>query len=161
MSSRWAVAVLCLLTGVLLRPVLTLADEAPSRILFLHLRIEQDGSVRVLGSRVASGKLKTPGQARGTLKLELQGADNTALWNGAVEDPRVRHFEIEHPSGSGKLERRAHTVPEAEFTVRVPLHGAAAKLLVFEDEPPHGNGVRQQRRKVLLTHPLPPGAQGP
>ena len=128
MTSCWIRAVLCLLVGFLLQPASTLADEDKEkpRILFLHLRVEQDGSVHVVKSKTVAGKLKTRPVARGPFKLELQTADNRPVWTGAVEDPRVRHFEIENPPGSGKLERRTHTMAEAEFMVRVPLHGRAA-----------------------------------
>ena len=163
MTSCWRRAALYLLAGFLLQPAFTLADEDKdkSRILFLHLRVEQDGSIRVLKSKAVPGKLKTRSQARGTFKLELQTADNRAVWSAAVEDPRVRHFEIENPPGSGKLERRTHTMAEAEFMVRVPLRGGEEKLLVFEDDPLKVKGVDRAQRKVLLTHPLPAPEQSP
>jgi hypothetical protein len=145
----------------MLHPVTSRADDDKPGILFLHLRIEHDGSVRVLDSRAAPGKLKSPQQAHGPLKFELQSKDNNPLWNGAMDDPRVRHFEIENPLGSGKLERRSHFVREMEFMVRVPIHSAAAKLVVFEEEAPKAPGMGRTGRKVLLAHPLPPVAQIP
>ena len=160
MSSRWLWSGLCLLAALFPQPSVV-ADEPKGRILFLHLRIEQDGSVHVLSSRTAPGKLKTPRQPRGALKLELQSADSSPLWNGAVEDPRVRHFEVEEPPGSGNLERRTHTVAEAEFMVRIPAQKAAAKVLIFEQEALKGNAHGRAQRKVLLSHPLPPAEQVP
>ena len=161
MSFRSIPAALCLLVALMAQFALAGEHNDEPRILFLHLRINQDGVVRVIGSKTAPGKLKTRLEARGTLKFELQAKDSISLWSGAVQDPRVRHFEIEHPPGSGKLERRTHTLLDTEFMVRVPLHPAAARLMLFEEASPDDDGVVRGQRKILLAHPLPGVAQAP
>jgi hypothetical protein len=139
-----------------------LAQEAPDKIQFLHLRLT-NGVVTLVGSTIVSGKFKPQAdQPRNTIKLALESAKGIPLWEGTLPDPAIRRYEYTEPTAPGVIQRKVVVLENTDFTVRVPLNREAVKLSIYRIEPgvaTNGNvdalvAVRATIPKLISTIPL-------
>jgi hypothetical protein len=106
--------------------------EEEDQILFLHLKLKDDG-LTLVNSSVKRGRLKTPLTAdkKGEIHLELTAADGSPLWSDVLADPRVQRLEYEDPDKPGALKVKEVRVAEVEFTVRVPFHKEGKRIKLY------------------------------
>src|SRR4051812_46912541 len=76
------------------------AQESPSRIVFLHLKLESN-QVSLVSASVAPGRLKRFSERHPALDLEVATTNGLVLWANNVAAPSVRRFEYEDPEHPG------------------------------------------------------------
>jgi hypothetical protein len=91
------------------------------------------------------------------VQYELVSEAGALLWKGTMPDPNVLHLEYDDPPGSGVLKRKTVVLPEAEFTVRVPVLPQAKRLDFYRLEAPASGatGEKSITRKLLGSLSLP------
>lgn len=100
------------------------------KILFLHLKVQQDKTLKLVNSLTRPGELKPPANTDITdgIHYELFDADGKSLWHAAIADPGQRTIEHADHSNAGKLKQFRVELPEAEFMVRVPVRTNAVQV---------------------------------
>lgn len=100
------------------------------RILFLHLKLQQDKTIKLVNSVTRPGELKPPANTDFTdgINYSLLDAAGKSLWHAAIADPGRRVIEHANPSNGGKLKQFRVELPEAEFMVRVPVRTNAVQV---------------------------------
>ncbi|MSU56860.1 MAG: hypothetical protein EXS35_01515 [Pedosphaera sp.] len=125
------------------------------KILFLHVRVEKEKSIKLVESSVRDGELKpqpNTDQADG-IHYELRAADGSSLWHGVVPDPSRRVVEFEDPPRSGKLKHKLIELPEMELTVRVPVRSGAQRVEFYNFTGADTNGVNRTNHLGSVTLP--------
>jgi len=100
------------------------------RILFLHLKMQPDKTLKLANSLTRPGKLKPPAITDITdgIHYELLDAAGKSLWHAAIADPGRRTMEHADHSNAGKMQQFRIELPEAEFMVRVPVRTNAVQV---------------------------------
>jgi len=96
------------------------AQESPSQIFFLHLKL-QSNQVSLVSASVATGRVKVFSEQHAALNLEVATSAGQLLWTNRVADPLLRHLEYEDPDHPGQIIDKVVQLTNAEFTVRVPV----------------------------------------
>jgi len=124
------------------------------RIIFLHLQLRPDKSVKLLDATSKKGHLKSrPIQnIPDAIHFELLSTEGRTLWHGMVADPSVRDVEYEDPLRAGQMKRKQFRLIETEFTVRVPGLADARRVEFYTLG---RDGTNDATRKKLGTFPLP------
>lgn len=127
-----------------------------SKILFLHLQVQKDKSVKLLDSVTRPGELKPPAntEIHGGIHYELIDADGKSLWHAAIADPSERIIEHGDPSRSGKLKQMRVELPEAEFSIRVPVKTNAVRLEFYRWSNASTNKLAGKIRLGVWSLPL-------
>lgn len=99
---------------------LVCAQEPPSQIFFLHLKL-QNNQVSLVSASVAPGRLKVFSEHDAALDLEVATSAGQVLWTNSVADPSFRHLEYEDPDHPGQIINKEVQLTNAEFAVRVPV----------------------------------------
>ena len=100
-------------------------------ILFLHLRWKTN-TVSLVETTVVPGTLKPAAEATGGLVVQLQSEEGEVLHEGRIARPKLRLYEIGDPATSGAIEARVVTLPETEFTIRLPRKARARWVEFWE-----------------------------
>lgn len=150
LARKWICGVVLLMICAVfpLRTFSAPAQEAPEKILFLHLKWKND--VVTIEKAVARPGHFKEHPARGDVGLELLSADGATLWNTVIADPTIEHLEYEDPDHPGQLKVKIIQRAEAEFDLRVPFH-SGAKMISFS----RGAKSGAAGRKLLGTLDLP------
>ena len=115
-------------------------QEAPSKIFFLHLKMESN-RVSLVNASVAPGKLKPASARRPSLELVVATADGQVLWTNTVANPSIRHLEYEDPDHPGEILSKEVQVTNIEFTVRVPAFEKAHQVDFYLPHSPSGTNA--------------------
>src|SRR5215471_14955404 len=120
-TAGWAIKKVCLtlLLGAYGAGVVR-AQETPSQIFFLHLKL-QSNQVSLVSASVSSGRLKVFSQNHAALDVEVATSAGQVLWTNRVADPSIRHLEYEDPDHPGQIISKEVQQTNAEFTIRVPV----------------------------------------
>ncbi|MBI1840897.1 MAG: hypothetical protein HYR88_08625 [Verrucomicrobia bacterium] len=131
------------------------------QVLFVHLRCRSN-QVSIARVDARPGRLKEGAARRGAFELQLTDAQGQAIWNGAIEDPRLRSFEFP-ADGSNRLARVNVSSPTVETVLRIPMKAAAREVVLLGEAPatsvaPQGapDSTRPQapKRPVLARFPI-------
>jgi hypothetical protein len=100
------------------------------KILFLHLKVQQDKTLKLVNSITRPGELKPPANTdiADGIHYELLDAAGKSLWHAVVADPSRRIVEHADPANATKLRQFHVELPEAEFMVRVPVRTNAVQV---------------------------------
>lgn len=112
--------------------VLGQSNDGP-KILFLHLKLQPDNTVKLMNSITRPGELKPAANMEFTdgINYELLDAAGMSLWHAAITDPSQRTFEHADLTKATKLKLARVELPQAEFMVRVPVRTNAVQVHFF------------------------------
>jgi len=133
-----------------------LVAQGNQRMIFLHCQMEGT-KITLLHSRIAKGYAKATGVTQDGLGItyEVRSNNGALLWKDAMSNPIRKRFEYEDPDRPGKLKVKIVDLPQAEFTIRVPLFDDGAEILFFA---PGENTVKNEvpsNRKMFARLRLP------
>lgn len=99
-------------------------------ILFLHLKLQQDKTLKLVNSIIRPGELKPPANTDITdgIHYELLDAAGKSLWHAAIADPERHVVEHADHANDGKLKQFRVELSDAEFMVRMPVRTNAVQV---------------------------------
>ncbi len=122
------------------------AETDSQRIAFVHLRFT-GAQVQLVGFKIVPGRFKTaPEPAGERILLQVVGSSGKPLWEGWLNNPRMRVLEFEDARQHRRRTGMAVAVPNPEVVVRVPFIEEGQTIQIWNVTPPaKGSGPHYQQ----------------
>jgi len=155
-------SILWLVTIVSLNSLDASIVHAQQKILFLHLRI-QDDTIKLIGSNIRFGVSKRVRDLEifNGIEYEFRSSDGLLLWNGFLEDPSIRRYEFEDSMKPGQIKTKEVRLKDVEFTLRVPFKKGMNHVEFYRSGvAKSSSGMRKNARKLIGAIDMQPKRGG-